>query len=128
MQFSYFDPLELDNRLGQKVLLGVTHIHTKSRDYVFVTALNQQLPNFVGKNVDHFAFQLIHHFQLDPNRLELVETRDMDHQQCFWRWRFDWVGRTPLSARSELVKSPGQRQVLLSLLSSSGDQLKTAAN
>ena len=104
---SCFTRLEIDNRLGQKVFLGVTHIPTETRDYVFVTALSQQASSFVGKNADHFAFQLLHRFQLDTKR-------------------FEWVGTTPLSGRGELVTSPIQRQQLMRLLDPD-DQLKAAA-
>jgi hypothetical protein len=121
-----FTRLELDNRLGQKVFLGVTHIPTELRDYVFVTALSQQASSFVGKNADHFAFQLLHRFQLDTKRFELVELRSAAEEQSLWRWRFEWVGTTPLSGRGELVTSPVQRQQLMRLLDPH-DQLKAAA-
>jgi hypothetical protein len=34
-----------------------------------------------------------------------------------WRWRFEWVGASPLSPRCEAITSPGQYLQLLSLLS-----------
>ena len=123
---SCFTRLELDNRLGQKVFLGVTHIPTEMRDYVFVTALSQQASSFVGKNADHFAFQLLHRFHLDTKRFELMELRSAADEQSLWRWRFEWVGTTPLSGRGELVTSPVQRQQLMRLLDPD-DQLKAAA-
>lgn len=121
-----FTDFALENRLGQTVHLGVTHIPTSARDYVFVTALNQQASSFVGKNAEHFAFQLLHRFQLETKRFELVELRKTGEEQNLWRWRFEWVGHSPLSARSEIVTSHGQRRLLLNLLDSN-DQLKTAA-
>jgi hypothetical protein len=124
--YSRFTRIELENRLGQKVHLGVTHIPTDARDYVFVTALSQQASSFVGKNADHFAFQLLHRFQLDTKRFELVELRGSAEEQSLWRWRFEWVGNSPLSGRSELVASPAQRQLLMRLLDPD-DQLKAAA-
>lgn len=123
---SRFTRLELDNRLGQKVFLGVTYVPTQARDYLFVTALNQQASSFVGKNADHFAFQLLHHFQLDTKRFELVELRGAAEEQSLWRWRFEWVGTAPLSGRGELVTSPAQQLQLMRLLDAD-DQLKAAA-
>lgn len=121
-----FTDVVLENRLGQTVHLGVTHIPTQTRDYVFVTALSQQASSFVGKNAEHFAFQLLHRFQLDTKRFELIELRIAGEEQQLWRWRFEWVGHSPLSARSELVVSPSQRHLLLHLLDPN-DPLKTAA-
>lgn len=124
--YSRFTPMELDNRLGQRVFLGVTHIPTDGRDYLFVTALSQQASSFVGKNADHFAFQLLHRFQLDTKRFELVELRSTAEEHSLWRWRFEWVGSTPLAGRGELVTSTGQRQLLMRLLDPD-DQLKATA-
>lgn len=125
---SSFTEIALENRLGQVVQLGVTHIPTDTRDYVFVTALTQQASSFVGKNAEHFAFQLLRRFQLDTKRFELVELRGNAKEQDIWRWRFEWVGQSPLSARSEAVTSATQYQMLLSLLNPTYQQKAAAAN
>lgn len=104
-----FNSLELENRLGQAVQLGVAHIYTETRDYLFITALSQQASSFVGKNAEHFAFQLCERFNLEPWRFELVEFRAADAERPFWRWRFEWVGHSPLSGRCETVTSPTQQ-------------------
>jgi hypothetical protein len=105
----------LNNRLGQSVQLQVCHIHHHGRDYVFVVAPNQAA-NFVSKNAEPFAFQLREYFALDARRFELIEVRNPEAEAQLIRWRFEWVGHSPLSARAEHMISPSQRSTLLGLL------------
>lgn len=116
LQASEFTTILLDNRLGQAVELGVTYVPTAVRDYVFITALNQQASSFVGKNAEPFAFQLCDRFQLDPRRFELIELRSANIEYPLWRWRFEWVGHSPLAGRSEAIISKSQQNMLFDLL------------
>ncbi|WP_331346385.1 hypothetical protein [Cellvibrio sp. UBA7661] len=113
---SVFVDTPLNNRLGQSVHLGVCHFHYQGRDYVFVVAPTQQASSFVGKNAEPFAFQLREKFGLDPRRFELIEVRESVDATHLYRWRFEWVGNSPLSARSEEINSPGLRAALFELL------------
>lgn len=106
----------LNNRLGQEVSLGVYPAQHQGRDYVFVTAPTQQASSFVGKNAEPFAFQLREKFALDARRFELIEARVVEGVTHLLRWRFEWVGNSPLSARSEEINSPGLRATLLQLI------------
>jgi hypothetical protein len=111
-----FVDMSLNNRLGQEVHLDVCHCQHQGRDYVFVAAPTQQASSFVGKNAEPFAFQLREKFVLDTRRFELIEVRDAGDATHLYRWRFEWVGNSPLSARSEEINSPGLRATLLDLL------------
>ncbi len=111
-----FVDVSLSNRLGQAVHLGVYHLQHQGRDYVFVAAPTQQASSFVGKNAEPFAFQLREHLALDARRMEMIEVRDASDGVHLFRWRFEWVGNSPLSARSEEITSPGLRATLLSLI------------
>lgn len=106
----------LYNRLGQAVELAVYHTFGFGREYVFVAALSHQLSSLVAKNAEHFAFQLREFFNLDARRFELIEMRGDNISPEFWRWRFEWVGNSPLSPRCERVSSGNQQTQLLSLL------------
>ena len=111
-----FVDTSLTNRLGQPVNLGVCHLQHQGRDYVFVAAPTQQASSFVGKNAEPFAFQLREMFALDARRFEMIEVRDMDNVAQLFRWRFEWVGNSPLSARSEEINSTGLRAILLNMI------------
>lgn len=113
---SLLTDLTLHNRLGQEVHLSVCHIAHQGRDYMFVAAPTQQASSFVGKNAEPFAFQLREKFSLDARRFELIEVREALGALHLYRWRFEWVGNAPLSARSEEVTSAGLRATLLSLM------------
>lgn len=111
-----FVDTSLTNRLGQSVNLGVCHLQHQGRDYVFVAAPTQQASSFVGKNAEPFAFQLREMFGLDARRFELIEVRDVDDVAHLCRWRFEWVGNSPISARSEEINSSGLRAILLNMI------------
>ncbi len=113
---SLFQTVDLENRLGQLVQLDVALVPAEARDYVFISAPAHQAAGFIGKNAEHFAFQLCQRLQLDPRRFELVEFRTGGESPCLWRWRFEWVGYSPLAGRSEAVTSASQQQLLFRLL------------
>jgi len=112
-----FSTLTLQNRLGQPVHLAVYHRSAFGREYVFVAALAQQASSLVAKNAEHFAFQLRELFHLDARRFEMVELRGDLISPQLWRWRFEWVGTSPLSPRSEVISAVNQQKQLLNLLS-----------
>jgi hypothetical protein len=111
-----FADITLHNRLGQQVSLSVYHLNHHSRDCVFVAAPSQQASSLVRKNAEPFAFQLRELFALDPRRFDLIEVREADTGLELYRWRFEWVGNSPLSARAEEISSVGQRAMLLGLI------------
>lgn len=113
---SLFTDMTLQNRLGQDVHLGVYHVSYQGRDYVFVMAPLQQASSFVGKNAEPFAFQLREKFAVEARRFEFIEVRERLGMAQLYRWRFEWVGNSPLSAKSEEITSAGLRAVLLSLI------------
>ncbi|OZY84330.1 hypothetical protein CBP51_14040 [Cellvibrio mixtus] len=113
---SFFVETVLSNRLGQPVSLSVCHLQFQGRDYVLVVAPTQHASSFVGKNAEPFAFQLRERFDLDARRFELIEVRESTEGTQMYRWRFEWVGNSPLSARSEEITSPVLRTVLLDVV------------
>lgn len=113
---SSFDVIELENRLGQTVSLAVYHCQAFGREYLFVAGLTQQASSLVAKNAQHFAFQLRDFFQLDARRLEMIEWRGSIEAPSLWRWRFDWVGTSPVLPRCEVIASANQKNQVLSLL------------
>lgn len=113
---SFFVDTVLNNRLGQPVSLSVCHLQFQGRDYVMVAAPTQHASSFVGKNAEPFAFQLRERFELDSRRFELVEVRETADGLHLYRWRFEWVGNSPLSARSEEIASPVLRAALLDII------------
>ena len=117
---STFTNFSLANRLGQVLELAVAHSQAFGREYVFVAALTQQASSLVAKNAEHFAFQLRELFKLDARRFEMVELRGDVTNPKFWRWRFEWVGNSPLSARCEVINSSSQHNQFLTLLNIQG--------
>lgn len=117
-----FTLIELRNRLGQQVSVSVTHMSTDTRDYVFLTAAGNAASSLVAKNADHFAFQLRDHFSIEPNRFELIELRVAGDDHCLWRWRFEWVGFTPLAPKGEAISSVQQQHKFFAMLAAPEQQ------
>ncbi len=109
------EPLSLTNRLGQPVTLGVKFLSGEKRDTLFVCAPKQQASSFFGKNAEPFLVQLMERLPLDPSRLAIIELRGAPEDPEFWRWRAEWVGRSPMALRSEPV-GDGSREGLYELL------------
>lgn len=97
--------LTLTNRLGQPVTLGVKFLRGEQRDTLFVSAPRQQASSFFGKNAEPFLVQLMERLPLDPTRLAIIELRGDPEAPEFWRWRAEWVGRSPMALRAEPVSS-----------------------
>lgn len=116
MSLDTFEQLDLTNRLGQPVTLGVKFRPGTRRDTLFVRASQQQASSFFGKNAEQFMFQLLAIMDLVPERLDLFEVRGPAEAPEFWRWRFNWVGRSPLAPRSERIAVPGTQVALRALM------------
>lgn len=108
--------IQFENRLGQTVDLEVASIEAATRDFIFVRVPGSSASSVVKKNAEHFAFQLRHRFNIAPERFELIELKGDKDSAEFWRWRFEWVGSSPILAGSELVKSAHQQSSFKALL------------
>lgn len=120
------DPLTLTNRLGQPVTLGVKLLRGEHRDTLFVSAPRQQASSFFGKNAEPFLTQLLKRLPINPARLSVIELRGDQDRPEFWRWRFEWVGRSPMAPRCEQVAGDGSRSTLQSLLDEKATDSKVA--
>ncbi len=111
-----FNPLTVTNRLGQEITLGVKLISMGKRGYLFMHAPKRAASSLIAKNAEHLAHQLVSRFRLDHRNLDIVELRDQQEDTEMLRWRFEWVGASARSAKSELMTSRSQRQFLASVL------------
>jgi len=111
-----FDQLTLTNRLGQDMDLGVKLVSAAERDYLFVHALKKTPSSLIAKNAEHLAHQLLNRFNLDHEALDILELRDGTEDTEILRWRFEWVGSSARSAKSQLVTGKSQKEFLASVL------------
>lgn len=109
-----FTELNLSNRLGQQVRVQACRLSHQGRDLVVLSAPGYA-PTFIGKNAETFAFQLREHWNLDVRRFDLLEWRISASEDQWLRWRFEWVGHSPLVIGAEPL-SQVQRTLLVNLL------------
>ncbi len=117
-----FDQLTVTNRLGQDIDLGVKLVSKGERGYLFMHAPKQAPSSLIAKNAEHLAHQLVSRFQLDHRALDIVELRDGAEDTEMLRWRFEWVGASARSAKSEVMESSSQRRFLASVLMEGNEQ------
>jgi len=111
-----FDQLTLTNRLGQDMDLGVKLVSNAGRNYLFVHALKKTPSSLIAKNAEHLAHQLVSRFNLDHEALDILELRDGPEETEMLRWRFEWVGSSARSAKSQPVTGKSQKEFLASVL------------
>jgi len=111
-----FDQLTLTNRLGQDMNLGVKLVSTAERGYLFLHALKKTPSSVIAKNAEHLAHQLVSRFNLNHEVLDILELRDGSEETEVLRWRFEWVGSSARSAKSQLVTGKSQKEFLASML------------
>src|SRR5690625_734179 len=75
MSLDTFEQLDLTNRLGQPVTLGVKFRPGSRRDTLFVRASQQQAICFFGQHEEKFMFQLLATLDSVPGLLYLFEVR-----------------------------------------------------
>lgn len=123
---SLFDVVSLENRLGQAVDLGVKLLSAEQRQYLFLRAPKSAPSSLIGKNAEHFAYQLVRHYELDPDKVVFVEMRDQSDKQALLRWSFEWVGQSAHAARSHPVTKSSQQAYLTSVLTGSARPVNQA--
>lgn len=106
-----FELLELHNRLGQTIALRACPFHFSEDEVCVLVAVPEGMHQAsFSKSAEHIAFQLYERFNEAACGFSLVELRDVAGKQCWYRWRFTWVGSTPIEGRqSQLSKQERQR-------------------
>jgi hypothetical protein len=102
--------------------LGVKYISKGERGYLFMHAPKRAPSSLIAKNAEHLAHQLVSRFQLDHSALDIVELRDGVDDTEMLRWRFEWVGASARSGKSEVMESHSQRRFLTSVLMEGNEQ------
>ncbi len=121
-----FESITLENRMGRPIVLNLKCLVMAGRHYVFIKLPQSTPSNMMSKNAEHIAFQLVSRFGLLSDTLDVIEMReqsggyDLSHRDLsHWdllRWRFEWVGTSPLAGYSQLVGTGSQQEFLSSVL------------
>lgn len=110
-----FMPYKLFNRLGQTLELYVYRLSSQGRDGLFMLAPGRQASSVIGKNAEHFAFQLREMFGLDPKLVDFIEVRESLGEPQFFRWRFDWAGHSPVASHVQNLGASSQQHLRQSI-------------
>ncbi|MBX2807436.1 MAG: hypothetical protein KTR20_02305 [Cellvibrionaceae bacterium] len=110
-----FESLEVQNRLGQVMVLRVCPLPVDENEICLVVAVppDRHQASF-AKSAEHIAFQLYERFSRAECRFSLIELRDLAGERGCYRWCFTWVGSTPIEGRyCQLSRQEQQRYLTL---------------
>lgn len=110
------EAVQLCNRVGRPLNVDVQCLSYRNRYYVVLMA-RQDLPgNQLLKNAEHLARQLIDCMGVSPSDVDFIQYQPREEPEWL-RWRFQWVGNSPLKAASYPINSSSQKSFLQPLLS-----------
>jgi len=110
------ETVQLCNRVGRPLSVDVQCLSYRNRYYVVLMA-RQDLPgNQLLKNAEHLARQLIECMGVAPSDVDFIQYQPREEPEWL-RWRFQWVGNSPLNAVSYPINVSSQQSFLLPLLS-----------
>jgi len=109
------ETVQLCNRVGRPLSVDVQCLSYRNRYYVVLMA-RQDLPgNQLLKNAEHLARQLIECMGVAPSDVDFIQYQPREEPEWL-RWRFQWVGNSPLKAVSFPINASSQQSFLLPLL------------
>ena len=103
-----FESVRLQNRLGRLVDVDVCCLNLGQRFVVILQAAEGAPAALIGKNAEHFAFQLREKLSATPEQLDFLQVNHGDDDRWL-RWRFQWAGNTPLKAHCEVLTEKARK-------------------
>lgn len=113
------ETLFLENRSGRMVPVSLNVFLHGQRCYVVLRASEGLPTRQLSKSAEHLAYQLVARFQLEPECVEFYQYHSgasagnaAENSAEWLRWRFHWVGGTPIQGRCEPVSDGFLERVL----------------
>lgn len=98
-----FETVELFNRLEMQIKVDILPVTIEDKLIVIVRANEGYHRTLVSKNIEQIAFQLKEKLSQEGLEFSIVEYVDRHYKdggdEQWWQWRFNWVGKTPLSGQ-----------------------------
>lgn len=108
------ETLQLRNRVGRSMSVDVQCLKHRNRYYVILMTTRDLPGNQLLKSAEHLARQLIERLGVSPHDVDFIQYQQGEEPEWL-RWRFQWVGNSPLQAASYPIKPSSQQSFLTPL-------------
>ena len=118
------ETLSLESRTGKKVDVSLKFLHYNDQYYVVLWSDCVCTTRQLEKSAENIVHQVVEALDIDPEKTTFLLIQE-GNTFAFWRWRFQWVGNSPLhpvfkdlniSAQKQLFKSVFTEGKVMSLL------------
>lgn len=118
--------LLLESRTGKLVEVSLKCLHYNDQYYVVLWSDCLGTTRQLEKSAENIVHQVVESLNIDPTKTTFLLIQE-GNIFAFWRWRFQWVGNSPLhpvfknlnlSAQKQLFKSVFSEGKVLSILKS----------
>lgn len=93
------ESVQLQNRLSRLVNVNLRCFTYKGRYSVFLVASQEFPARQLNNSAEHLAYQLIQRLDAAPEDVDFIQFQPGEEPEWL-RWRFQWVGTSPLQAKS----------------------------
>jgi hypothetical protein len=109
------ESVQLQNRIGRLISVNLQCIVHDGR-YCVVIQSTPELPSRqMSKSAEQLAHQIIQRLDVDPESVDFLQCQPGEEPEWL-RWRFQWVGQSPLQGKSHPVNSTFEARVLKPML------------
>ncbi len=106
--------VSLQTRTGKLVDVSLKCIHYNGQYYIILWSDSSCTTRKLEKSAENIVHQLVDKLDVDPEKATFLLVQD-GNTFAFWRWRFEWVGNSPLKPVFKNLNLSAQKQLLRSV-------------
>jgi len=109
------ESVQLQNRIGRLISVNLQCILHCGRYCVIMQSTPELPARQMSKSAEQLAHQIIQRLGIDPETADFLQCQPKEEPEWL-RWRFQWVGQSPLQGKSHPVNSTFETRVLKPML------------
>lgn len=110
------ESVQLQNRIGRLILVNIQCITHAGRYCVIVQSTADIASRQLTKSAEQLAHQIVKRLSLEPELVDFIQCQPGEDPEWL-RWRFQWVGQSPLQGKHHGVDKGFEDRVLKPMLS-----------
>lgn len=110
------ESVPLQNRLGRLINVELSCFTHGARYCVILNSTADFPARQMSKSAEHLAYQIILRLGVNPNDVDFVQYQPGEQPEWL-RWRFQWVGQSPLHGKSSPVNAGFEERFIKPLMS-----------
>lgn len=109
------ETLQLHNRLSRLVKVTLCCFARDGRYTIILVATPEFPARQLNNSAEHLAYQLVQRLNVAPQEVEFIQYQPGEEPEWL-RWRFHWVGSSPLQGKSVSLNQSSYEGFVLPLL------------